>query len=262
MTTKQWHYRHYESTRFETHPQHWSKFIEIDPFNTVNQVEGYVQMKGGDEYGALDIREVNGVAAPQFILTTPKTQYPFFKDGTWVLQNATAVEAFIKVDGTNVCQYGYHDAGGRAFTSFKTRTRPFMSLHFHKLLNRCLDLYPGVRGRELLPGEALIYEMYGYDNPMIIQYSAAARNVFEVTDDPTDQDLIQLLAEDWSAEQINNSMYVLRAINGRVTAPMRLAAIPFTAGSRSSCQPSALCAFPGRSVAPSQSPNWLNRKRG
>ena len=36
---------------------------------------------------------------------------------------------------------------------------------------------------------------------------------------------------------------------------------PFTTGSRSSCQPSALCTFPGRSVAPSQSPNWLNRKR-
>ena len=36
----------------------------------------------------------------------------------------------------------------------------------------------------------------------------------------------------------------------------------YTTGSRSSCQPSALCTFPGRSVAPSQSPNWLNRKRG
>src|SRR5918999_2710656 len=36
----------------------------------------------------------------------------------------------------------------------------------------------------------------------------------------------------------------------------------FTTGSRSSCQPSALWTLPGLSVAPSQSPNWLKRKRG
>lgn len=35
----------------------------------------------------------------------------------------------------------------------------------------------------------------------------------------------------------------------------------FCAGSRSSCQPSALWTLPSLSVAPSRSPNWLKRKR-
>lgn len=40
---------------------------------------------------------------------------------------------------------------------------------------------------------------------------ATARNVFEVADNPTERDLIQLLAEDWEIDQINRSLDTIRA---------------------------------------------------
>ena len=171
MTTRQWHDNHYEKTNPETHPQHWRRFIDIDPFNPENRVEGYIQMKGGDHYGALDIREVNGKTALQFLTVTPKTSYPFFKDGTWVLQNVQDIQAYLKLDGTNICQFAYHDAEGKEFTSFKVRIRPFMAPFFINLMNRCLKRYPSIRDKKLHAGEAVIYELYGHDNPMLIRYT-------------------------------------------------------------------------------------------
>ena len=162
MTTRQWHDSHYEQTTMETHPQHWRRFTEVDPFNPENRVEGYIQMKGGDHYGALDIREVNGKTALQFLTVTPKTSYPFFKDGTWVLQNVQDIQAYLKLDGTNICQFAYHDAEGKEFTSFKVRIRPFMAPFFINLMNRCLKRYPSIRDKKLHAGEAVIYELYGY----------------------------------------------------------------------------------------------------
>ena len=37
MTTRQWHDNHYEKTTPETHPQHWRRFIDVDPFNPENR---------------------------------------------------------------------------------------------------------------------------------------------------------------------------------------------------------------------------------
>ena len=331
MTTRTWHDNHYEHTTMETHPNRWRRFIETDPFNPENRLEGCIQLQGGEEYGALDISEVNGQPAPQFIKVMPKTTYPFFKDGSWVLNDLTDLQAYTKLDGTNICQFGYHDAGGREFTSFKVRIRPFMAPHFISLLELTFGLYPGVRDKKLRPGEAIMYELYGHENPMLIRYpnpidlallfaresagrivtlqeqhelfggldcpqaqhrpigdisdiqaeyrrrqeeitgelvritdeqfdgqegemlyaafpegsrsqpgsftrliklkahqieeihwakdhidrkelEATARNVFELTDNPTEQDLIQLLAEDWNEQQIERSRETIRKV--------------------------------------------------
>jgi hypothetical protein len=147
--------------------------MEIDPFNPQNRVDGHVQFIGGDEYGALAISHVNGRPVPQFIKVTPKAAYPFHKDGSWVLHGAQEVSAFEKIDGTNICQYGYQDADGHPFTSFKLRTRPFMSPYFLNLLERVLENYPAVRVHRLNPGEAAAYELFGYENRMLIRYDAA-----------------------------------------------------------------------------------------
>ena len=330
MTTRAWHDSHYQHTDKDTHPHRWRHFIEIDPFNPENRVEGYVQMSGGDEYGTLDIQEVNGRPAPQWIIAMPKTACPFFKDGAWVLQDVAKVQAYLKLDGTNICQYAYEDADGAVFTSFKLRTRPFMPPHFLNLLEKVLERYSGVREKKLQPGQCIMYELYGKSNPMIIRYrediqlallcgrdgdrgiitladktplfegidcpkapwvpieaqsdiqaeyrrrqdvyteeispatdnmfdgeegemlyvtfpdgarsepgpftrliklkahqveeihwrpdhisrqeaEATARNVFEVADDPTEQDLFQLLAEDWETKQIQRSIDTIRA---------------------------------------------------
>jgi hypothetical protein len=147
--------------------------MEIDPFNPQNRVAGHIQFIGGDEYGALSISQVNDRPAPQFIKVTPKAAYPFHKDGSWVLHGAREVSAFEKIDGTNICQYGYQDADGRPFTSFKLRTRPFLSPHFLNLLERALENQPTLRSHRLNPGEAVVYELFGYENRMLIRYDVA-----------------------------------------------------------------------------------------
>ena len=171
--TRIWHDLHYRHTEPATHPKMWRPFIEVDPFNPQNRVAGHVQFIGGDEYGALAISYVNDRPVPQFIKVTPKAAYPFHKDGSWVLHGAQEVSAFEKIDGTNICQYGYQDADGRPFTTFKLRTRPFMSPHFLNLLEKALENYPAVRAHELNPGEAAAYELFGYENRMLIRYDAA-----------------------------------------------------------------------------------------
>ena len=170
--TKIWHDLHFRHTGPESHPKMWRPFLEVDPLNPGNKMAGHIQIIGGDEYGALAITQVNDRPAPQFIKVTPKAAYPFHKDGSWVLYDAQEVQAFLKIDGTNICQYGYQDADGNAFTSFKLRTRPFMSPYFLNLLERALERYPGVRQRRLRPGEAAAYELYGYENRMLIRYPA------------------------------------------------------------------------------------------
>ncbi len=169
--TRIWHDLHFRHTEPESHPKMWRPFMEIDPFNLGNKMTGYIQIVGGDEYGALAITHLNDRPAPQFIKVTPKAAYPFHKDGSWVLYQAQDVQAYLKLDGTNVCQYGYQDADGRAFTTFKLRTRPFMSPYFHNLLERALERYPVVRRRQLQPGQAVAYELYGYENRMLIRYA-------------------------------------------------------------------------------------------
>ena len=328
---KSWHDSHYDQTTPDSHPNRWRPFIEMDPFNPDNRLQGHIQMTGGEEYGSLIIQEVNGKPAPQHIVVTPKTTYPFFKDGSWILAGVERLDAYLKLDGTNICQFAYQNADGETFTSFKVRVRPFMAPYFLNLMERALSAYPGVAQKQLQPRECLVYELYGYDNPMLIRYNqsielallfargadgdivqlkehhqvfdgidcpraehrpinditdiqaeylrrqeeftnslvpitdeqfdghegemlyatfpdgarsqpgpftrliklkahqieeihwasdhisklemqATCRNIFELTDNPTEQDLIQLLAEDWSDSQIQNSLDTLRTV--------------------------------------------------
>ncbi len=102
QTARNWHDNHYEHTTPDSHQGRWRPFIEIDPFNPENRLEGHIQIQGGDEYGTLAIQTVNKKPAPQFINTMPKATYPFFKDGSWVLTGMDSLEAYCKLDGTNI----------------------------------------------------------------------------------------------------------------------------------------------------------------
>ena len=162
---------HYAHTTPETKPGSWQKFSNLqDPYNTENFLTGWVQMIGGDEYGNLVISEVNESPAPQRIQATPKTSYPYRRDRAWLLNKAEWITSSLKYDGTNICQYSYEDGKGRRFTTFKLRTRPIVPPYFRVLLDRTLRRYPGVAALQLEQGEAMIYELYGKQNQLLILY--------------------------------------------------------------------------------------------
>ena len=169
--TKTWHDIHYRHSTPESNPGWWEHFEAVeDPFNPGNTLTGHVQRSGGNEYGSLVITHVNGREAPQRCLTTPKAAYPYHRDRSWLLNQADHIRSFVKYDGTNICQYAYHDADGENYVTFKLRTRPILARQFTAMLRRCLERYPAVANLVLQPGEAMIYELYGYQNPMLIRY--------------------------------------------------------------------------------------------
>ena len=167
-----WHDTHYAHTSPETKRSAWQRFANLqDPYNTGNFMTGWVQMIGGDEYGNLLIEEINERPSLQRITaTTPKTSYPYRRDRAWLMNQSQWVRTALKYDGTNICQYSYQDADGNRFTTFKLRTRPFVPAHFRVMLDRSLRKYPGVAGISMEPGEAMVYELYGRQNPMLITY--------------------------------------------------------------------------------------------
>ena len=193
---KAWHDVHYAHTSPETKRSAWQRFENLqDPYNTENFVTGWVQMIGGDEYGNLIIEEVNERPAPQRITsTTPKTSYPYRRDRAWLLGDAVSIRSAIKLDGTNICQYSYENEGGDRFTTFKLRTRPFIPAHFRVILDQTLRMYPAAANLSIQKGEAMIYELHGQRNPMLIIYqhgielTALCRRNPETLDiDPADE---------------------------------------------------------------------------
>ena len=168
---REWHDAHYRTSNPETHRGRWRQFINMqDPYNTDNFLTGWIQMTGGDEYDTLLISEVNDRPAPQRLAGTPKTAYPYRRDRAWLLNHAEQILSSDKYDGSNICQYSYQDADGNHFTSFKMRIRPFVPAYFQVMLNQTLRRYPKVAALRMEPGENMIYELYGRQNPMLIEY--------------------------------------------------------------------------------------------
>ena len=199
-----WHDNHYRLTSPETAPKSWNAFEDLaDPNNPGNRLSGWVQRAGGDEYGCLVIARVNGLPAPQRILATPKTSYPYRRDRAWLMHRAQRVLSFLKYDGTNICQYAYQDAHGGEFTSFKLRLRPFIPPGFQTLLERTLERYPGVRDLKLVQGEAMVYELYGRNNPMLIRYTEdiELRSLFRRN--PEDGDIEPARADDLNFSRLD-----------------------------------------------------------
>ena len=212
---KTWHDNHYRLTSPETAPRAWNAFEDLaDPNNPGNRLSGWVQRAGGDEYGCLVIARVNGLPAPQRIMATPKTSYPYRRDRAWLMRRAQRVASFLKYDGTNICQYSYHDAHGGEFTSFKLRLRPFIPPRFQPLLERTLERYPGVRDLKLAQGEAMVYELYGRNNPMLIRYTEdiELRSLFRRN--PEDDDIEPARADDPNFSRLDCPLAEETALGG------------------------------------------------
>ena len=187
----QWHDTHYRTTTPSDSPGKWDHFEDVpDPYNPPNTMTGYVNRRSGDEYGTLMVTHVNGRPAPQRIAGTPKASYPYSHHRDWLLHDTHSICSFIKYDGTSICQYSYADADDQRYTTFKLRTRPFIPPRFQILLDTTLANYPAVAQLLLTENEAILYELYGSHNPLLIQYDTQIDLVALCRRDPATGDLI------------------------------------------------------------------------
>jgi len=129
--------------------------------------------------------EVNGrETEPQLIFSTPKLHYPFSKDqGARKYRfpkGIRRVEVYEKLDGTSVCAYGYRDADGNRFLTYKLRLNPiigngkfgpFLTM-WQELLAERPDL-PAQLESARLGDLSVSFEMYGHRNIILVRYPVA-----------------------------------------------------------------------------------------
>ena len=170
-------------------------FIEEDPFNPGNTLEGDLSFERDDRYGALYIRKVNGEKVdPYLILGTPKIKYPFDKGGNYHFPSAIEIRSYKKFDGTDIYAYKYHDKQGKEYISFKVRLFPFLRRQFLPMWQKMLKTYPIKQIFGLNPHlSGFAFEMYGHLNPHLIMYDV-------------DLDTVLLFARDTDGKIIPNEM--------------------------------------------------------
>lgn len=157
----------------------YNTFCEVDPFNSKNELRGFISRRSNEFYGALLITHVNDKELkPQLIMATPKMHYPFDsrEDGSrsYKFPIANKVEVYEKLDGTNVLAYFYTDGDNR-FLTYKTRLRPFLSSSkFGDFKNMWLETaskYFNEIEHEMERSDCnLSFELYGARNPHLIAY--------------------------------------------------------------------------------------------
>ena len=153
-------------------------FTEEDPFNTQNVVEGLIGTTNDHRYGALLITSINGVSCEQLIFATPKLKYPFDRSGRYVFPSAQKIEAYTKLDGTNVFMYRY-TAENKVFVSYKTRLRPFLKESrfgsFLEMWSGMLKKYPNISKLFLANPhlDGFSFELYGSLNKHLISYDVS-----------------------------------------------------------------------------------------
>lgn len=169
-------------------PQDLHPFRDIDPFNAIT-VAGFICRRPDHRYGALVIYHADGPTDPQVVYGTPKMGYPFDRAGRWAFPPAARLEAYEKLDGTNVLAFSYRTASGKTVVSYKTRLMPFLGDRrmgsFLTMWRRLLDENPGIEGWVRETRLSASFEMYGSANRHLIDYRVplAAAFLFAITAD-------------------------------------------------------------------------------
>ena len=166
-------------------------FDVLDAFNNDQRIEGFISRQADHRYGALVIMRVaNEETTPQIVYGTPKMHYPFEAkpDGTRAYHFPSVVRevsVYQKLDGTNILAYGYKDADGKRFLTYKTRLNPVLGDNkfgpFRQMWQEMLASTPDLRSlcrfwalREYEPDTTnLSFELYGYRNRHLILYPEA-----------------------------------------------------------------------------------------
>ena len=163
-------------------------FSETDPYNPQNTLEGFVNRRQGQLYGALWITKVNGKLCKQLIYSAPKQHYPFNKDNEWLFPECDYVDLYEKLDGTCIISYTYKDSKGNQFLTYKTRLRPFLGKgkfgNFFALWNEIREKYPKIDELCTNIGWTFVFELYGKRNKILVDY-----------DVPLDTKLIFMIAK-------------------------------------------------------------------
>lgn len=148
-------------------------FLAEDPFNPGNILEGYIAVNKSN-YGSMVITSINGEETEQIIHTTPKINYPFDRNGKWILPPVVYIEAYDKLDGTNIFMYTY-TYHGEVYITYKTRLMPFVENsyfgNFYDMWVQMLRKYPNIPElweHNYLDGYS--FELYGSLNKHLIQY--------------------------------------------------------------------------------------------
>ncbi len=168
----------------------WLQPFDVeDPFNDNLRLQGFLSQKPDHRYGALVITQVDGRAAPQLILATPKLHYPFGKDGKFHFPPIKKIYIYEKLDGTNVLAYRYCDAEGKWHVTYKLRLYPILRNSrwgpFLEMWQELLQRHPTMPQLVAENNCAISFEMYGLRNAHLMLYDVdlAVAALFGVNDD-------------------------------------------------------------------------------
>lgn len=149
-----------------------------DPFNS-HSLRGYISRRSDHRYGALYITHVDGKPVPQLVLATPKFPYPFDHNGVFRFpKDVRVVQAFEKLDGTNVFGYSYRVWGGEQCVTYKTRLLPVLQESrfgpFLTYWREMLAKYPRIHDAIVrYEGYGLSFELYGARNKHLVIYDVS-----------------------------------------------------------------------------------------
>jgi len=153
----------------------WLQPFDVeDPFNNNLRLQGFLSQKPDHRYGALVITHVDGKAAPQIILATPKLHYPFGKDGKFHFPPIKKIHIYEKLDGTNVLAYRYQDADGHWYLTYKLRLYPVLRNSrwgpFLDMWNELIQKYPAIPNLASENNCHISFEIYGMRNAHLMLY--------------------------------------------------------------------------------------------
>jgi hypothetical protein len=167
------------------------EFSEQDPYNPQNTLDGFINRRQGQLYGALWITKVNGKPCEQLIYSAPKQHYPFDKNDNWKFPEYDYIELYEKLDGTCIISYNYKDEKGNVFLTYKTRLRPFLGVgkfgNFFALWNEMRKQYPKIDELCRSVGLNFVFELYGKRNKILIDYDEplTTKLIFMIGNDGT-----------------------------------------------------------------------------
>lgn len=149
------------------------EFDVLDPFGK-KRIKGFLCRQSDHRYGSMVIISVNNDPCLQIIWGTPKQEYPFDKNGNFHWPDISQLEAWDKLDGTNILAYWYKHKNIKHLT-FKTRLSPVLAdikygSFYSMWIEYCKEnpwVFDIIYNNQ---DYNLSFEIFGSRNPITIEY--------------------------------------------------------------------------------------------